>query len=212
MRTLVFIIALLIAAPSFAQPPNHFQVVLRLFATGLYDLRTHEGQGAFVDAVVSTLHAKDTRWGHLRKKPGQTAVHGHGEDAVLYLSDEPGQSQVIDFIVGAGGGPNPQPGWMVDAPRYSKTDWLDPTEHGVSKPCPVCPPTLVIPPYAGDEVFDQIGAVLFEDYAAAHHPPNLGMGRWFGRTVYDWIAGNTKTLQESIAKHRREWRDILGLP
>ena len=70
--------------------PDMRHVPQKLFDTGLFDLRTHEGQGAFVDAVVSLLHALDARWGHLKKKPGQTDVHGHGEDAALFLSDEAG--------------------------------------------------------------------------------------------------------------------------
>ena len=67
-------------------------------------------------------------------------------------------------------------------------------------------------PYPGDAVFDAIGAALFADYAQAHHPPDAQMGRWFGRVVYDWLVKNEVSLEASIAKHRREWRAILGLP
>lgn len=213
MRKLLLVVALAIAAPAFAQaPPNKSEVVRKLFATGAYDLHTDHGQAAFVDAVVSTLNGLDGRWVHLKKKPGQSQLHGHAEDAVLYLADEDGKSTAVDFIGGAGG-PNPQPAWNLDEPRYSRSDGLEPFLHATPpKPCPVCPPVVTIPPYAGDEVFDQVGAALFADYAAAGQAPNIGMGRWFGRTIYDWIAGNTRTLQESIEKHRREWREILGLP
>jgi hypothetical protein len=67
-------------------------------------------------------------------------------------------------------------------------------------------------PYPGDPAFDSVGALLFADYAEANHPPDSQMGRWFGRTIYDWLAKNEPTLSASIVKHRREWRSALGLP
>ena len=100
--------------------PDFRHVPRKLFDTGLFDLKTHEGQGAFVDACVSTLHGIDKKFGHLKKKPGQTQVHGHGEDATLYKFSD-GSAQAVDFIGGAGG-PNPQPGWGVDSsgPIYKR--------------------------------------------------------------------------------------------
>ena len=88
--------------------PNYANVPRQLYDTGLYNLKTEDGQGAFTDACVAMLHGIDERFGHLKKNASQSHVHGHGEDSVLYLSDEPGQSQAVDFIGGAGG-PNPQP-------------------------------------------------------------------------------------------------------
>lgn len=79
-----------------------------------------------------------------------------------------------------------------------------------SAPTPAPPPAPVFPPYPGDAVFDEIGVALFADYALAGQPPNPGMGRWFGRTVYDYLAG--MSMADSIAKHRKEWRAALGLP
>ena len=110
--------------------PDFRNVPKKLFDTGLFDLHSHEGQGAFVDACVSTLHGLDENFGHLKKKPGQTQVHGHAEDATLYKFSD-GTAQAVDFIGGAGG-PNPQPGWGVDSsgPIYKHSDWLDPTQHG----------------------------------------------------------------------------------
>ena len=191
--------------------PDLRHVPQKLFATGLYNLKTEEGQGAFTDAVVSTLHGIDERFGHLKKKPGQSQVHAHGEDSVLYLSDTPGQSQAVDFIGGAGG-PNPQPGWMVDDPRYSESDWLDPTDHGIRPSVPPPPPQPIYPPYPGDQAFDAVGTAFFADYAQAGQVPNPQIGRWFGRTIYDWLAKNTATLDASIAKHRAELRAQFGLP
>ena len=38
------------------------------------------------------------------------------------------------------------------------------------------------------------------------------MSCWYGRTIYDWLTGICPTLAASIAKHRGEWRSLLGLP
>ncbi len=220
MKKILFVVALAIAllpASVLAQVPNDRPTIDALFATGKYDLKTHAGQAVFVDDAVAALHAKDPKWGHLRKSPGQTNIHLHAEDAALYLNAS-GLSVAVDFIAGAGGS-NPSIGWGVDAPRYSLSDWWDPSTHTGATPappaicpiCPTCPPQITIPGYAGDAAFDQVGAVLFADYAEAGQAPNEGMGRWLARTIYDWIAGNTKTLQASIEKHRGEWRSALGL-
>jgi hypothetical protein len=144
--------------------PDHRDIPRKLFESGLFDLRTHDGHGAFVDAVVSALHARDERWGHLKKKPGQTAIHGHGEDAALYRSNEPGQSQAVDFVGGAGG-PNPQPAWQVDQPRYSASDWLDPTQHGVT-PAPA-PQPVAVPQLPGREEMIRAGERLDQYYRSA---------------------------------------------
>lgn len=84
--------------------------------------------------------------------------------------------------------------------------YAPPVPSGSSPSIP--PPRL--PPYPGDPVFDAIGVALFADYGLALQAPNPQMGRWFGRTVYDYLAG--MPIDDSIKKHRREWRDALGLP
>lgn len=106
--------------------PNDLPIVEQVFNRGRYDLTTAEGCGTFVEACAIALNAKDPRWGHLRKRPGQKQWNGHAHDGCLYLSDTPGQSQFVDFIVGAEG-PNPSLGWNPDIPRYSKEDWYAPT-------------------------------------------------------------------------------------
>lgn len=77
---------------------------------------------------------------------------------------------------------------------------------------PVPPPAPPLPAYPGDAVFDQVGALLFADYAQAGRVPDPQVGRWFGRVIYDWLANVTPTLDAAIAKHRAEWRALLGLP
>lgn len=80
------------------------------------------------------------------------------------------------------------------------------------KPKPEPPAQPTYPPYPGDGAFNELGAVLFGDYAAAGQGPNSQMGQWFGRATYDWLVKNEPTLAASIAKHRKEWRSLLGLP
>ena len=57
---------------------------------------------------------------------------------------------------------------------------------------------MALPPYPGDQYGTIIGDVLFADYAEAGQAPNPGMGVWFLRTVYDYLAG--MPLDLSIAK------------
>jgi hypothetical protein len=205
--TLAFVF---VAIETFAQVPNDFQIPQRLFATGLYDLKTHDGQGAFVDAVVATLHAKNQNWRHLKKKPGQTAVHGHAEDAALFLL--PNDTAIaVDFIGGAGG-TNPQPGWIVGTHAYKHSDAHDPDDHGlVNKPPVVLPPQY--PPYPFPETaIDGAGEALFADFAEAGQNPNSQMFRFAFRVAYDWLTKNVADLNASVAKHREQWRMLLGLP
>lgn len=61
----------------------------------------------------------------------------------------------------------------------------------------------------GDATGTRIGDALFADYAEAEQVPNSGMGVWFWRTSYD---AQSMPLEQAIAKHRREWRQVLGLP
>lgn len=201
--------------------PNESALVKKLYDTGVFDLRTDEGQGAFTDAVVSALHAKDERWGHLKKNASQTHVHGHGEDAALYLSDRDGESCAVDFIGGAGG-PNPQPAWNVDSPRYSKKDWRDPFDHGYEQTPPPAPPPLRIPSYGelGDDAFFRamIGVPLQADMLQAGQSLNDGSSVWFSRLTYRLMKalieakGAPIDALAEVRIVRNEWRAILGLP
>jgi hypothetical protein len=161
--------------------PNYSHVPTQLFVTGLYDLTSHEGQAAFVDAVVCTLHGLDPNWGHLIKKPGQTDVHGHGEDAALYKLPN-GKATAVDFIGGAGGS-NPQPGWIVDTFPYTHADWADPTDHGIGEggSSPSAPP----PPR--DEALDELNYLDYY-YAAPEglqRPQGLSLN---GRPDFEGVA------------------------
>jgi len=77
------------------------------------------------------------------------------------------------------------------------------------RPAQDTPAVGAVPPYPGDAAFDAIGVTLWADYAEAGRVPDSQVGRWFGRTIYDYLAG--MTLDASIDKHRAEWRTALGL-
>ena len=61
----------------------------------------------------------------------------------------------------------------------------------------------------GDASGTKIGDALFEDYAEAQQAPNPGMGVWFYRCAH---SANRMPVDVAIQKHRREWRQALGLP
>jgi hypothetical protein len=198
--------------------PNCSKEVRELFNTGHFNLKTERGQGAFTDACVSMLNGLDPNWGHLIKKSGQTSVHDHGEDAALYkLPDN--KAQAVDFIGGAGG-PNPQPGWMVDEPRYTHADWFDPCDHGIREAAPPAPQPLRIPSYAelGDDAFFRamVGVPLQTDMLASGQQLNDGSAVWIARTVYrlmaKLIARESFDPAAEVRDVRNQWRAILGQP
>lgn len=204
--------------------PDHRDVVRRLAASGVFALATHEGQAAFTDACVSALHGIDENFGHLRKKPGQTQIHGHGEDAALYKFSD-GTAKAVDFIGGAGG-LNPTAGWIVDeVTPYKHSDWADPNDHGLLVPASA--PVIRIPSYGelGDDHFfrQAIGVPLFADYRTADtqgHPdakPNDGMSVWFSRPTYELVvegilAGRPVDPASVVTKYRNQCRALLKLP
>jgi len=122
-------------------------------------------------------------------------------------------------ICGAGG-PNPQPGWIVDEPRYSAKDWIDPFDHRIGEAAPAPLPPYV-PSYAqlGDDAFfrTQIGVPLEADMRLAGQPLNDGSSVWFSRTTYEILAESMKAghmidAAPIVRKYRNQWRAILGLP
>lgn len=210
--------AALLALGDSMSVPDFRSVPQKLFATGLFDLKSHEGQAAFTDAVVSTLHGLDANFRHLKKKPSQTHVHRHGEDSVIYLLPD-NTALAVDFIGGAGG-PNPQPGWMVGTHVYTHADAHDPTDHGLEDAPP--PPRVTIPDYEalGGDAFGRamIGVPLEADYRMAGQRLNDGSAVWSWRTCHSLMSALVQANGQPIdaagivKKHRNEWRSILGLP
>jgi hypothetical protein len=115
--------------------------------------------------------------------------------------------KLLAYLGGTGTQPVPQP--CPDPARHQKPDCPDTSRH--SKPdCP--DPSLHQKAYPGDGTFLEVGAILESDYKAAGRPGlDAGSGVWFGRVVWDHLAGKL-TMAESVAKHRPEWRAALGLP
>lgn len=197
--------------------PDDRDIPQKLFATGLYDLKSHDGHAAFTDAVVATLNGRDSKWRHLKKRPDQTHVHRHGEDSALYLLPN-GKAKAVDFITGAGG-PNPQPGWGVGDFEYTHADAHDPDDHGIGGSAPV--PVPALPSYAelGDDAFFRamVGVPLQADYLMAGQQLNDGSAVWFSRTIYRLMAallasnGQPVDVNAIVKLVRNEWRVLLGL-
>lgn len=147
------------------------------------------------------------------------------DEVVVFLALGPEYRTFADFLI-SGGGPN----WRLSDHLEGQLEIAQPlvnpltlqrlpeasfapTVPGCHAPAPEpTPPPNTPPAYPGDPVFDAVGVALFSDYSEAGQSPNPEMGRWFGRTIYDWMAKVVPTLDASIAKHRAEWRAVLGLP
>ena len=194
--------------------PDHFFIIAAVFESGGYHLSDHASLARFVDDAVVALHAHDPNWVHIKKKPGQTNTHGHGEDSVLYLLPDH-TAQGVDFIQGAGA-PGATLRWGPDPePYYTHADGWD--AHGDWSQAPA-PPTPPVEPYPSEspaggwwgQVFD---VQVAKRYAAVHRPypdPNDPQSlRWCGRTAYDIRDGLTK--EASLAKHLKELEEELGL-
>jgi hypothetical protein len=80
-------------------------------------------------------------------------------------------------------------------------------------PQPPQPPAPAYPPYPmPEDAVDGAGVALFADFAQAGQPPNPQMFRFAFRAAYSWLTKEVPSLDASVAKHRKEWRAILGLP
>ena len=192
--------------------PDHRHIVELVFAQGGQSLTSKEGAGRFTEAAAAVLHAVDPNWGHLRKPAERTHVIGpdgqrHAIDVVLYRAS----GTICDIISGAGDpgaaltwGPGPDH-------EYNETDWYAPGGTPAVAIAPLPPPTPKIAPYWGDEKGTAIARPLFKDYKRAGQPPNEGMGVWMGRTMYDVLIGG-EDFDKALARHRREWCAILGIP
>lgn len=166
----------------------------------------------FIKILAGRLHRINAKFGLNGKRGNPDDL---SDDALNFKGEGPGHDPtngntpvtVID-VIGAAGSPGAYPTWQVFDNLPGPGAWVKP---GPSVPVPPPPPPApVFPPYPGDPVFDQIGVALFADYALAGQPPNPGMGRWFGRTDYDYLTG--MSMADSLTKHRAEWRAALGLP
>jgi hypothetical protein len=174
---------------------------------------TRESRIAFLQAVLKRYCSPN--WAMKRGDPGRPI----SDEVVVWVVPGPDYRMFGDFIVSGG-----TAGWTLTDHLEGKLPLEQPLvnpvtlerlpEQTLAPTAPGCtgptPPAPSLPTYPGDEVFDQIGVALFADYARAGQPPNPGMGRWFGRTTFDYLAG--MPMEQSLAKHRAEWKAALGLP
>lgn len=64
-------------------------IINEVYATGQYDLATHDGCGQFTEACCTELHTRhSSMWGHIKKTGGQNQYNGHAVDAVYLLAGE----------------------------------------------------------------------------------------------------------------------------
>lgn len=166
----------------------------------------------FIKILAREAHNFDERFGLNGKRGVSTDI---SDDALNFLGEGPDTDpttgkpcSVIDVIGGAGG-PSPTPQWNVvsDPNNPIKSAWVNPLTQPEDPEEP--PPTK---PYPGDDFFrHSVGKVLEADYAEAGQQLNDGSSVWFARTIWDYVIGDL-TIEESVAKHRKEWREVLGLP
>lgn len=185
--------------------PDYRHVPRKLFDTGLYDLKSHDGHHAFTDAVVSTLNGLDPNFRHLKKSAGQTHISRHGEDSVVYLLPD-NRALAVDFIVGAGG-PNPGPGWGVGEFVYKHSDAHDPDDHGIGAVAPP-PPPVQQHEHPGREEMMKAGEWLDAFYRSSQglqrsltkdgSPDWEGIGAWLF-DVYFISRVNGKTAEQAQA-------------
>jgi hypothetical protein len=91
-----------------------------------------------------------------------------------------------------------------------------PLKDGAVTPQPTPPPSVpTYPSYeslGGDEGGKAITRQLDADFKRAGRPGlDADCGAWQQRVSYDFLTGICKTVEESIAKHRKEWCDVLGI-
>lgn len=191
--------------------PDYSHVPKQLHATGLFTLTVPDQEEAFTDATIATLNGLDPRWRHLKKSKAQTNVHRHGEDSALYCFPD-GTAKAVDFIGGAGG-PNPQPGWIVDnVTLYTHADGHDPDDHGLEDGAA---PPATYPGYeelGGDAGGQAITRQLEKDFKRSGRPGLDGnCGAWQQRVAYDFLTGKVVPVEASVTKHRDGWLMALGL-
>jgi hypothetical protein len=67
-------------------------------------------------------------------------------------------------------------------------------------------------PYPGDKIFADIGDMLVADFRSADRTlDHVQITQWLGRILWDILI---REMEQSAAimKHRKVWRETLGLP
>jgi len=117
--------------------PNEFNVILSINSQfpHLLQANTRESCGEFTEKVVCELIKKDSKWGHVGKRPGQNQHNGHAVDAVMYNITSTTKN-VRDIIISSGTGKPTNPSWGEE--ENGGQPWMGPVN---CESVPV-PPTL----------------------------------------------------------------------
>lgn len=193
--------------------PNESQFCADFFNANAhkYDLTTSEGCGQYNEALVVALRIKDTKWGLLKKNPGQTQYNGHGIDIIIYALPFEGDTKLRSIdILGDAESINAHPIWLPDSvARYTIADWLA-TPNG--NPVPV----NMVPWVAYDEnSFQKLKATLAYDYGRRPQGADFDVTVWSARVFHSAYMGPDKKplgLDAAIKRHRPEWCAALGIP
>lgn len=82
------------AAPGPTPPPvvggnTPLEIINNVYATGQYNLRTHDGCGLFTEACCTSIHVSlDDNCGHIKKTGAQNQFNGHAVDAIQFRAGE----------------------------------------------------------------------------------------------------------------------------
>lgn len=219
-------------------PPNDIAIAQQLEAQGYFTKAAqgdHKAASYFVRlfAYTANPNGNPSGWGWLRKGGGQN-VEGYAEDAVVYGSNPNDLNNVVDLVIGTGApGARLVPNTTATVPRRVSDTWEAPKPLTAAEmaylggtggvpgpdPCAACKSELASLKatsvakvgYPGDATWDAFGAIYEADVKRAGQVLNAQSFRWAGRTIHDdYMEG--LSLEASIAKHRVEWCQILGIP
>jgi len=177
---------------------------------------TRAQRGELLNRVAWTHRAEG--WGLLKKPSGANAPQpqtGIEISSDILTKIEAGELVLYDCFIDSEG--KATPAWGRKKNLQDVSRWTAPVDANGTLPPhppePPQPPTMPAGrPYPGDAFGVQVGRYLFADYEMAGQAPNEGMGVWFLRVSHDITTPPYLTPAQSLEKHRREWRDLLGLP
>lgn len=166
----------------------------------------------FIRICAKRMHAINSKFGLNGKRGNPLDI---SDDAVNFIGEGPGTTPggqpctVIDIIASAGS-KDAKPYWgAMSDPVASSGAWVNPN----SAPGLPTPQPPLYPPYPPNESdVDGAGVALFADFGLALQAPNPAMFRFAFRVAYSWLTKEVPDLPASVAKHRAEWRALLGLP
>lgn len=159
-------------------------------------------------------------WGLNQKTSGTHGERYDGQGCAHDILHHQPTNGLYDVLIAAGAASTPTWGYL-GTNQNSSRPWVAPIipengegngngGNGNGNGGNVELPAYESPQVGGDNGGWKIGNYLFYDYERAGQAPNPGMGVWFYRTSYDCIAG--LNFEESLAKHRAEWCQALGIP